>query len=210
MVRTNYTSMIEEVFSAVTHGIGVILGIIGLILLLNFAGKSGSFLKEVGFAVFGISVIISYLVSTLYHSLAFTKAKKVFKILDHSSIYILIAGTYTPFALVALRGQSGVSLFVIVWVLAILGITLKTLFIHKFIKLSLILYLSMGWLVVFEAKPLLHAMPMQGLFLLALGGIFYTSGVAFYLLKKLPFHHSVWHIFVLAGSICHFLALFYL
>jgi len=202
--------MIEEVFSAVTHGIGVILGIIGLILLLNFAGKSGSFLKEVGFAVFGISVIISYLVSTLYHSLAFTKAKKVFKILDHSSIYILIAGTYTPFALVALRGQSGVSLFVIVWVLAILGITLKTLFIHKFIKLSLILYLSMGWLVVFEAKPLLHAMPMQGLFLLALGGIFYTSGVAFYLLKKLPFHHSVWHIFVLAGSICHFLALFYL
>jgi len=210
MVRVNYTSIIEEVFSAITHGIGIILGIIGLILLLNFAGRNGNALKEVGFTVFGVSVILSYLVSTLYHSLIFTKAQKVFKILDHCSIYVLIAGTYTPFALIALKGQSGIALFVIVWIFAILGIILKSLFIHRFMKLSLVLYLFMGWLVVFEAKPLFRSMPIQGIFFLALGGLFYTSGVAFYLLKKLPFHHSIWHIFVLCGSICHFLALFYL
>ena len=210
MVRVNDTSLIEEIFSAITHGIGIILGIIGLIFLLNFAGKNGNILKEVGFAVFGISVIISYLVSTLYHSLSFTKAHKVFKILDHCSIYLLIAGTYTPFALIVLKGQSGIALFSIVWAFAILGIILKTLYVHRFMKLSLVLYLFMGWLVVFQAKPLLRVLPPQGIFFLVLGGLFYTFGVIFYLSKKLPFHHAIWHIFVLCGSISHFFALFYL
>jgi len=210
MVRVNYTSIVEEVFSAITHGVGIILGIIGLIMLLNFAGKSNSLVKDVGFTVFGISVIFSYLASTLYHSLFFTRAQKVFKILDHSSIYLLIAGTYTPFALIALKGQSGIVLFSIVWAFAILGIILKVLFVHRFMKLSLVLYLLMGWLAIFEAKPLLHALPFQGLIFLVVGGLFYTSGVIFYLFKKLPFHHTIWHIFVLGGSICHFFALFYL
>lgn len=210
MTRHNDSSVIEEVFNAITHGAGTILSLVGLIMLLDVSGKSNNILKDIGFGVFGAALIFSYLVSTLYHSLSFTKAQKIFKILDHSSIYILIAGTYTPFSLIALKGQLGLDLFFLIWILAVSGIILKTFYVHRFMKLSVALYLSMGWSIVFGIKPLMAALPIQGTFLLALGGLFYTFGVVFYSLKKLPFHHTIWHIFVLGGSISHFFALFYL
>jgi hemolysin III len=208
MVRKNYTSVIEEVFSAITHGIGAVLSIIGLITLLILAHNSGSLMKNIGFAVFGGAVTFAYLSSTLYHSLIFTRAKKVFKILDHSSIFLLIAGTYTPFILIAFKGQHGLILLSTIWLITVLGIVLKSCFPHKLERLFLVIYVLMGWLIVIEAKPLLEALSLQIVILLALGGIFYTSGVAFYLSKKIPFHHMIWHIFVLCGSILHFCALF--
>lgn len=210
MTRHNDSSVIEEVFNAITHGVGAILSLIGLIILLNTSGRNSNPLEDIGFGVFGIALIFSYLVSTLYHSLSFTKAQKIFKILDHSSIYVLIAGTYTPFTLIAMKSQLGLNLFFLIWILAILGIILKAFYVHRFMKLSIALYLSMGWSIVFGIKPLMAALPVEGIFLLALGGLFYTFGVVFYSLKKLPFHHTVWHIFVLCGSISHFFALFYL
>lgn len=210
MMRSNNTSVIEEVFNAITHGIGIILSIVGLVTLLSLSEKDDSALKNIGFGVFGIAVTFSYLVSTLYHSLSFTKAQKILKILDHSSIFLLIAGTYTPFMLIALKGQLGLVLFFLIWAFAISGIVLKTFYVHRFRKLSLLLYLFMGWLIVFGIKPLLHYLPIEAVVLLALGGLSYTFGIAFYLLKKLPFHHAIWHVFVLSGSILHFFALLYL
>lgn len=207
MTRHNNTSVIEEVFNAVTHGIGVLLSVIGLIILLSMPGQDNSELRIVGFSVFGIAMILSYLASTFYHSLSFTKAGKIFKILDHSSIFILIAGTYTPFLLIALKGQLGFNLFFSIWILTISGIILKAFYIHRFMKLSVALYLFMGWLILFGIKPLMAALSVEEVFLLALGGLFYTFGVIFYLLKKLPFHHAIWHVFVLCGSTSHFLAL---
>jgi hemolysin III len=210
MIRVNHTSVIEEVFNAITHGVGVVLSVIGLITLLILAHQSGSLIKSISFAIFGAAVTIAYLSSTLYHSLAYTRAKKVFKVLDHSSILLLIAGTYTPFTLLALSAQGGLILFCIIWSFAIAGMTLRAVFVHRFDKLFLALYLLMGWLIVVEAKPLLTVLPVQAVILLGLGGLFYTSGVAFYLSKKIPFNHMIWHIFVLCGSILHFFALFYL
>jgi hemolysin III len=210
MVRVNQTSIIEEIFNAITHGVGVILGIIGLIFLLNLSIKSGNVLKNISYGVFGAAVTIAYLSSTLYHSLTFTKARKVFKILDHSSIFLLIAGTYTPFTLLALKGEHGMGIFLLIWIFAILGIVLKAIWVHRFMKFSLALYLFMGWMIVFEIKPLLKVLPIEAVFLLGIGGLFYTLGITFYLFKKLPFHHAIWHIFVLCGSIAHFFALFYL
>jgi hemolysin III len=210
MVRKDYTSIIEEVFNAITHGVGVVLSIIGLIALLILAHKSGSPIKSFSFAIFGAAVTIAYLSSTLYHSLAYTRAKKVFRVLDHSSILLLIAGTYTPFTLLALSNQGGLILFCLIWSFAIAGMVLRAVFVHRFDKLFLGLYLLMGWLIVFEAKPLLTVLPVQAVILLGLGGLSYTSGVAFYLSKRIPFNHMIWHIFVLCGSILHFFALFYL
>jgi hemolysin III len=197
MVRVNHTSIIEEIFNAITHGVGVILGVIGLIFLLNLSMKSGSVLKNMAFSIFGIAVTIAYLSSTLYHSFCFTGAKKIFKIIDHSSIFLLIAGTYTPFTLLALKGQHGLAIFLLVWIFAVLGIIMKAIYIHRFKNFSLALYLFMSWMIIFEIKPLLRSLPIEAVFLLGLGGLFYTFGITFYLFKKLPFHHAIWHIFVL-------------
>lgn len=210
MTRSSHPSVIEEVFNAITHGIGIILSIVGLVVLLSLSWKGDNALKNIGFGIFGIAVTFSYLVSTLYHSLSFTKAQKILKILDHSSIFLLIAGTYTPFMLIALRGQLGLVLFFLIWVFAISGIVLKTFYVYKFRNLSLLLYLFMGWLIVFGIKPLLNSLPIDAVIFLALGGLFYTFGITFYLFKKLPFHHAIWHIFVLCGSILHFFTLLYL
>ncbi len=210
MVRNNHTSIIEEIFNATTHGVGIVLSLVGLVIILSLSNKNSSIIKSIGFSVFGVAITLSYLVSTLYHSFSFTKAHKLFKILDHSSIFLLIAGTYTPFTLIVLKGQLGLILFSVIWILAISGIMLKVFYVHRFKKLSLALYLLMGWMIIFGIKPLMHGLPVEAIILLALGGFFYTFGIIFYLLKKLPFHHAVWHIFVLCGGILHFLALFYL
>jgi len=209
MVRKNNTSVIEEIFNAIISGVGVALGIAGLVLLLCLANKDGNTTRAVAFSIFGTAVIFTYLSSTLYHSLYFTRAQKLFKILDHSSIFLLIAGTYTPFTLITFREHGGMILFCLIWFLAISGIILKAFYVHKFKKLSVTLYLFMGWLVIFQA-PSLKILPLGAITLLVSGGLAYTFGVIFYLFKKLPFHHMIWHIFVLCGSILHFFALFYL
>ncbi len=210
MRRRDSTSIIEEIFNIITHGLGLILSIIGLIILLNSKHINFSLEKIIGFSIFGSVIIFSYTASTLYHSLIFTKAKKVFKILDHSSIFLLIAGTYTPFLLIALSGKLGLTLLFSIWFFAILGIILKVFYVSKFKKLSLVFYLLMGWLIVFGIKPLLGFLSINAVVLLALGGLSYTFGITFYLFKKLPFHHAIWHIFVLSGSISHFFAMLYL
>ncbi len=210
MIRKDKTSIIEEILNVITHGLGLVLSIIGLIILLNSKHINFSLEKIIGFSIFGIVLIFSYTISTLYHSLIFTKAKKVFKILDHSSIFLLIAGTYTPFLLIALKGKLGLVLLFSIWFFAILGIVLKVFYVSKFKKLSLVFYLFMGWLIVFGIKPLLNSLPVESVVLLVLGGLSYTFGIAFYLFKKLPFNHAIWHIFVLSGSICHFFAMLYL
>jgi hemolysin III len=199
-------SLGEEIFHSITHGIGSGLSIAGLTLLVVIAVINRDVYQIVSFSVFGASLVILYLSSTLYHGLQQPKAKKVFKVFDHSAIYLLIAGTYTPFLLVALRGTTGWTLLVIVWIIALIGITLKIIFIDRFHILSVISYLLMGWLCVFVFGEMLINIPMGGIIWLAAGGILYTVGVIFYAMQKIPYMHAIWHFFVLGGSICHYFA----
>lgn len=210
MKRKEDTSIIEEIFNAITHGLGLILAVIGSIILLNFASKHFDLTKIIGFSIFGVVLIFSYTISTLYHGLIFTKAKRILKILDHSCIFLLIAGTYTPFLLTILKGKLGLVLLLLIWILAVLGIILKVFYVHKFKRLSLVFYLFMGWIIIFAIKPMLAALPLGVVGLIALGGLFYTVGTVFYSWKKLPLSHAIWHLFVLGGSVCHFFAMFYL
>jgi len=194
----------EEAANTLTHGIGLILSIIGLVVLVVFAGLRGDVWHVVSFAVFGASLVLLYLSSTLYHAFRRPRMKIFFKKMDHSAIFLLIAGTYTPFMLVSLRGPWGWSIFGAIWGMALLGITLKWLRIYHFRRLSLVLYLGMGWLCIVALKEMLVHVPPAGLYLLLAGGLCYTGGVVFYVLKKLRFGHAVWHLFVLAGSVFHY------
>ena len=196
----------EEIFHSITHGIGSGLSIAGLTLLVVLAALNGDVYQIVGFSIFGVSLVVLYLSSTLYHGLQHPKAKRIFKVFDHSSIYLLIAGSYTPFLLVALRGTAGWILLVVVWAIALLGITLKVLFIDRFQIFSVISYLLMGWLCVFVFREMLLSIPIGGIIWLAAGGILYTVGVIFYAMQKIPYMHAIWHFFVLGGSICHYFA----
>jgi hemolysin III len=167
-------------------------------------------LKIISSIFYGSSLVIMYASSTLYHSFSYPKLKRYFRILDHTSIYLLIAGTYTPFTLVTLDGAWGWTLFGIIWGLAIFGITFKLIFKHRFEIMSLIIYLIMGWICLIAVKPLWEALPLGGLTWMLLGGLAYTGGITFYVWEKLPFSHTIWHLFVLMGSTCHFIAvLFY-
>jgi hemolysin III len=195
-----------ELANAITHGLGAALSILALVLLVVLAALHGSARHVVGGAIFGATLVVLYTMSTLYHALTHPGAKRVFKILDHAAIYLLIAGTYTPFCLATLRGPWGWSLFGVVWGLALLGVLFKALFIGRFEFLSTAVYLAMGWLVLVAAVPLYRALPPAGLAWLLAGGLCYTGGVAFYVWHKLKFHHAVWHLFVLGGSICHVVA----
>ncbi len=196
----------EEIFHSITHGIGSGLSIAGLTLLVVLAALYGDVYQIVGFSVFGVSLVVLYLSSTLYHGLQHPKTKRIFKVFDHSSIYLLIAGSYTPFLLVAIRGTAGWILLVVVWAIALLGITFKVLFIDRFQILSVISYLLMGWLCVFVFREMLISIPIGGIFWLAAGGLLYTVGVIFYAMQKIPYMHAIWHFFVLGGSICHYFA----
>ena len=201
----------EEIFNSITHGIGAGLSIAGLTLLIVFAVQYGDVRQVVSFTIYGTTLITLYLASTLYHSFQQPNVKHVFKILDHAAIFLLIAGTYTPFLLVGVRGTWGWTLLVIIWGLAILGVSLKSLFIDRFKKLTVLPYILMGWLSVLVLKELIVSISLGGLIWLAVGGAIYTLGTIFYMLKKVPYAHSIWHLFVLGGSICHFFAvLFYL
>ena len=190
----------EEMANAITHGVGLLLSIPALIILIVYSAQTGDPWRVVSFTIFGVSMILLYLSSTLLHAIQSKKAKDFFEILDHSAIYILIAGTYTPFVLVPLRGGLGWTLFGIVWGLAIAGVVFKFFFVKKFIVLSTVLYVIMGWLIVIGIKPLISFLGTHGFALLVAGGMFYTVGSIFYVLQKKRYFHAIWHMFVLAGS----------
>lgn len=196
----------EEIFHSITHGIGSGLSIAGLTLLLVLAILFGDVYQIVSFSIFGASLVLLYLSSTLYHGFQQPRVKHIFKIFDHASIYLLIAGTYTPFLLVGLGGSAGWTMLFIVWGIALFGIVFKVLFIERFQVLSVVTYLLMGWLCVFVFREMVASIPLGAIIWLAIGGLFYTVGVIFYALQKIPYMHAVWHFFVLGGSICHFFA----
>lgn len=204
-------SLGEEIANSITHGIGVVFSIVVLTILLVYAIWQRSAVSIIGFSIYGFCSIIMYLSSTLYHSFQGPKIKSILRVLDHSAIYLYIAGTYTPITLLALDGYWRIGILVGVWTLAILGVLFKVFTFNKFEKYkiaSLILYIAMGWIVIIAVKPMLEAIPIQFFMWLLAGGIVYTSGTIFYAVKKIPFNHAIWHLFVLAGSVVHFLGIF--
>jgi len=203
-------STAEEIANSITHGVGLLLAMAGLATLVAFAVLRGTAWHIVGCSIFGATLVLSYLTSTLYHSIPSVRAKSILRIFDHCAIFLLIAGTYTPLMLVNLRGPWGWSILGVVWGIATLGIVFKVTMLRKWTVVSVVLYVAMGWVVVVATKPLLSAVAPGGLLLLLLGGLAYTGGVIFYGLRRMPYHHAVWHLFVLAGSVLHFFAvLFY-
>jgi hemolysin III len=200
----------EEIANSVTHGIGALLAVAGLVVLAVFSSLWGTTWHIVGCSVFGTTLVLLYLASTLYHSIPHPGAKRVLQVVDHVAIFLLIAGTYTPFTLVNMRGPWGWALFGIIWGLAVFGIAFQTTLLSRWRVACVPLYIIMGWTALIASKTLIVAVAPGGLLLLLLGGIAYTVGVAFYAWQALPYHHAIWHLFVLAGSVLHFLAvLFY-
>lgn len=206
------SSLGEIIANSVSHGVGIVLAISALGVLTAFSSIYGDAWHIVSCSIFGATLIFLYSASTLYHSIQLPKVNAILQILDHSAILLLIAGTYTPFTLVTLRGPWGWSIFTIVWGLAIMGIFLQVMMKPQKKKeiLSVLLYVAMGWIILVAIKPMLTALPLGGLLLLLAGGITYTGGIAFFLWERLPYHHAIWHLFVLGGSTLHFFAvLFY-
>ncbi|MCY8933344.1 PAQR family membrane homeostasis protein TrhA [Bacillus atrophaeus] len=200
----------EEIANAVTHGLGVLLSIPAIVYLVIFSANYGTVWDIVSFSVFGVSMLLLYLSSTLLHSIQHKKTKDILEIIDHSAIYVLIAGTYTPFLLGPLKGTLGFTMLIIVWSLALGGIVFKIFFVKRFIIVSTLVYLLMGWLMIIAVKPLYTSLTGAGFGLLLLGGILYSFGTIFYIWRKIPFHHAIWHSFVLGGSAAMFFCvLFY-
>ena len=195
----------EEIGNAVTHGVGALLGIVGLLFMIL---RAADVRQTVSVCVYGASIIVLFTMSCLYHALTNPTAKHVMRVFDHSSIFLLIAGTYTPYTLVTLRGPLGWALFSIVWAAAVLGITLNAVSIERFKKFSMIAYIACGWCVVIAIVPLVQNLPLGGLLLLVLGGVLYTSGILFYRKKSVRWFHMVWHLFVLFAAICQFLSIY--
>lgn len=207
MAQTYTYSKKEEVANAITHGIGSLLSVAALVLLVVFAVMKGSAWHVVSFAIYGATMLMLYVASTLVHSFPEGKAKDVFEILDHSFIYIFIAGTYTPILLNVIQGALGWTLFGIVWGVALVGVVFKSFFAKRFLFTSTLIYIAMGWIIVFAWGPLIHNLPQGGLTLLIVGGLLYTVGTVFYVWRSFPYHHAVWHLFVLGGSVFHFFAI---
>jgi hemolysin III len=199
----------EETINALTHGLGALLSLGGLVVLVITASLHGDAWHIVSCSIYGVTLLLLFSSSTLYHSFRSQRVKHIFRIIDHASIFLLIAGTYTPFLLVNLRGEWGWSLFGVIWGLAVAGIVFQVFFVHRFRLLQTLIYLAMGWLVVVAVKPLFAHVPRAGLLWLLLGGLCYTVGAVFYLWKKLSYHHAVWHLFVLGGSVCHYFAILF-
>lgn len=196
----------EEVANSISHGLGLIAAIAAVPILVLSAARDGSTSYVFGVGVFAVSVVLLYLASTLYHALTHDRAKEVFRLLDHSAIFLLIAGTYTPFTLGVLRGPWGWSLLVAVWTLATIGLTLKAVFGIKYRWPSMALYVVMGWLAIIAIRPIWLQIPLPGILLVAGGGIAYTGGLAFFAMHRIRYNHFIWHLFVLIGTTCHFLA----
>ncbi len=199
----------EEIANSITHGLGVAFGVTALCFLVISAARQGNPWQVVSFSIYGTCLILLFLFSTCYHSIPVPRAKPFLRYLDHSAIFLLIAGTYTPFLLVKMRGPWGWSLFGTIWGLAFAGIVLNFVLIGRSRIIGSLIYVGMGWLVVIALKPLLASIPLGGVMWLAAGGLLYTFGVIFYLARKLPFNHAIWHMFVLGGSACHFLAIWH-
>lgn len=200
----------EEIANSITHGIGIVLAIAALGILTVFAGAYGDVRHVVSVSIYGTTLVLLYTASTLYHSIQNPHAKGILQVLDHSAIYLLIAGTYTPFTLVSLRGPWGWWLFGVIWGFAVLGVVFQLSLLRRWRAVSLCLYIGMGWVVVVAIKPLIVSVATGGIVFLVLGGLAYTAGILFYCWEKLKYHHAIWHLFVLTGSILHFFAvLFY-
>ena len=207
--RLVYYSEAEELLNRCTHGIGALLSVVGVIALIVLASGQHDAYRVVSACIYGFSMVTFYCLSTAYHSVRKPYVRYLFRILDHASIYLMIAGSYTPFALVTLRGPWGWSLFGTVWGLGALGAGMKIFTAHRLPYIGPLLYIALGWIVVIAFKPLSAALALNGMYLLFAGGVAYTLGVVFYLWDRIPFNHAIWHLFVLAGSACHFFAIYY-
>lgn len=203
-IRPKSYTIKEEIANSIIHGVGALLAIAACVLLIVFASIKGGALRIVSASIYGASLIVMFTMSTLYHALTNPKAKKVFRVFDHTSIFLLIAGTYTPVALITLGGALGWTIFGIIWAISILGIVLNSISIEKFKKFSMVAYIAMGWCIVLAFYPLMQKMSKGGIIFLLIGGALYTIGVVFYKLKHIKYMHSIWHIFVLAGAIMHY------
>ncbi len=201
-------SLGEEIFNSVSHGAGAGLSIAGATVLIVFSAFYSDAWGVVSASVYGASLIILYTMSTLYHAITNITAKRFFRILDHNTIFILIAGTYTPYTLVTLRGALGWALFGVIWGFCVLGVVLNSINLEKFSKFSMICYFAMGWAIVFAIKPMIETLPALSLIFLLVGGAFYSIGAIFYGLKKIKYMHSIWHLFVIGGSIFHYFSIF--
>ena len=203
-------SLGEEIFNSITHGIGTLLSIVALVILVVFAVGKGNIWHIVSFAIFGGTMVLLYLSSTLYHSFTREKVKNLFARFDHAAIFLLIAGTYTPFVLTVLRGAFGWTIFGIIWTIAITGVVIRSIYLARFKKFMVYLYLFMGWMFVVAIVPMVRNLSVISILFLFLGGIFYSLGVIFYNRKNLKYAHGIWHLFVLAGSIMHFFSVLYI
>ncbi len=197
-------SLAEEIANAVSHGLGALLSVAGLTMLVIYATIEEDPARIASFAIYGATLVTLFLASTLYHAISHEKAKKVLKVIDHCAIYLLIAGTYTPLMILTLEGPLGYGMLTIIWALAVIGIAFKLTFGTKYRFISLSTYLGMGFISLFIIQQLNQALSMGGMMLLAIGGLVYASGVYFYVQKKIPFNHAIWHLFVLGGASCHF------
>ncbi len=198
----------EEVFNSVTHGVGTVLSLVGGSVLVTLVALYGQAIDVVACVVYSISLVMLYTMSTLYHAFPFPRAKFVFRVFDHSSVFLLIAGTYTPFMLISLRDtQKGLVIFVLLWIVTTIGIILNAISVDKFAKLSLILYVLMGWSIVFAMGDVTANLTFGGMVFLIIGGVSYTVGIIFYVIKKVKYFHSIWHLFVMCGSIMHYLCI---
>ena len=196
----------EEIFNSVSHGVGVALACVGFGILIVLSALYGDAWAVSSSIVYSFSLFALYLASTLYHACPNRRVKGVLQVLDHCSIFLLIAGTYTPYTLITLRGALGWSLFAVVWGAAIVGVVLNAIDVQKYSRISMVCYVAMGWVVVLAIRPLMASLAWNGLVLLALGGVFYTVGIVFYVIRR-SYMHSIWHLFVLAGSVCHYLSI---
>ncbi len=203
---------LHEILNSITHGVGVLLGIAALVILVVYASTTtqGDVWKIVSFSIYGASLVLMFTASTLYHGIQHRRTKAFLNVFDHASIFVLIAGTYTPFTLVSLRGPWGWSIFGVIWGLAIAGVVFKLFFYSDRLRLlSTMIYFFMGWIIVVAIKPLIQEVPAGGLYWLLAGAVFYSMGIIFYLRRQNRFNHVIWHLFVLAGAISHFFSIFF-
>ncbi|MFY0992782.1 PAQR family membrane homeostasis protein TrhA [Halomonas sp. C05BenzN] len=203
-------SVVEELLHSISHGIGALLSLAGITVLILLASLTVQVdpWKIVGISLYGACLVLLYTASTLYHGVNHPRLKRRFQHLDHCAIYLLIAGTYTPFLLVNMRGPTGWTLFAVVWSLALFGIACKLIWPHRFTVMRVAIYLIMGWLIVFASGEMSTSLSTSGIVLLAAGGITYTLGVIFYAIQAIPYNHAIWHLFVLGGSTCHYFAVY--
>lgn len=205
----NYTKK-EEIFNGITHGLGVLFGIVALITLLIHSARKEDILSIIAFSIYGVCLIIMYLSSTLYHSITNRRAKRILRVFDHSSIYLFIAGSYTPVALLTLRGGLRIGVMIVVWSIAIIGVVFKIITVGDFDRykaLSLTMYIGMGWLALFTIRPIIKMTSIGFLFWILAGGLAYSIGTIFYSIRKIPYNHAIWHIFVLGGTVFHFIGI---